>query len=187
MHAQWKDIIANGIIAAHLENIRNTQDPNRGYKEHVDYVFYRADNTFCRVHPGTAPKNDAQLYFADTSTCSRAVQVHEVAPNPMTLQAAMQIPMIDKMGKAEAWRQLSERDDDLIDATEHDPFKWWLFLSNLGPNARRAFGTGITSVQIHKRENKIGLRTEHTDSSVQWVILTPHKAGYKTQLATSFQ
>ena len=65
-----------------------------------------------------------------------------------------------------------------------DPFKWWLFLSNLGPNTRAAFGTGITSVQIHKREDKIELRTEHTDSSVQWIILTPHRTGCKTQLVT---
>ena len=135
--------------------------------------------------PPPPQRLDAKLYFADTSTCSRAVQVHEVAPNPMTFQAAIQIPMKDKMGKAEAWRQLSERDDDLIDVTEHDPFKWWLFLSNLS-NSCQIFGTGITSVQIHKRENKIGLRTEHTDSSVQWVILTPYRSGYKTQLATEF-
>ena len=187
MHDQWKDIIGNGIIAAHLETIHNTRDPNRGNKERVDYVFYRADNTCCTVHPGAKPKNDAKLYFADTSTCSRAVQVHEVAPNPMTFQAAMQIPMKDKMGKAEAWRQLSERDDASIDVTEHDPFKWWLFLSNLGPNTPKAFGTGITSVQIHKRIRQIGIRTEHTDSSEQWVILTSYRSGYKTQLATSFQ
>ena len=99
----------------------------------------------------------------------------------------MQIPMIDNMGKAEAWRQLSERDDASIDVTEHDPFKWWLFLSNLGPNTPRAFGTGITSVQIHKRENKIGLRTVRTDSSEQWVILTRRRAGYKTEIATYVQ
>ena len=187
MHAQWQDIIGNGIIAAHRERIHNTQDPNRQNKLRVDYVFYRADNTFCRVHPGTKRKNDAQLYCADTSTCYRAVQVHEVAPNPMTFTAAMQIPMKDKMGKAEAWRQLSQRDDASIDVTEHDTFKWWLFLSNLGPNTAKAFGSGITSVQIHKRENIIGLRTEHTDSIVQWVILTPHRNSFKTRLATSFQ
>ena len=105
----------------------------------------------------------------------------------MTFEAGMQIPMKDKMGKAEAWRQLSQRDDALIDVTEHDTFKWWLFLSNLGPNTRQAFGSGITSVQIHKRENMIGLRTEHTDSAVQWVILTPHRNWFKTRLATSFQ
>ena len=87
MHPQWKDIIGSGIIAAHLEKIRNTKDPNRGNAERVDYVFYRVDNTFCRVHPGTKRENDAQLYFADTTTCSRAVEVHEVAPHPLTFQA----------------------------------------------------------------------------------------------------
>ena len=108
--------------------------------------------TIAMLLPGSKPKDDAQLYAADTCTCSRAVQVHEVAPNPMTHQAAMQIPMKDNMSKAEAWRQLSERDDASIDVTEHDPFKWWLFLSNLAPNTPKAFGTGITSVQIKKRE-----------------------------------
>ena len=128
MHEQCNAIIGSGIIAAQLEKIRNTSDPNRGNAERVDYVFYRVDNTFCRVHPGTKHKNDAQLCFAGTSTCSRAVQVHEVAPNSMTYQTAMQIPMKHKMGKTEAWRQLSERDDASIDVTEHDAFKWWLFL-----------------------------------------------------------
>ena len=187
MHAQCEAIIGAGIIAAHLERIHNTRDPNRQNNARVDYVFYRADNTFCRVHPGTRRQNDAKLNFAKTSTCYRAVQVHDVAPNPMTFTAAMQIPMKDKMGKAEAWRQLSQRDDALIDVTEHDNFKWWLFLSNLGPNTRKAFGSGIKSVQIHKREDMIGLRTEHTDLAVQWVILTPHKNWFKTRLATSFQ
>ena len=91
------------------------------------------------------------------------------------------------MGKAEAWKQLSRRDGGLIDVPKDDPFKWWLFLSNLGPKTRAAFGSGITSVQIHKQENMIGLRTEHTDSAVQWVILTPHRNWFKTRLATSFQ
>ena len=53
MHAQCDKIIGTGIIAAHLERIHHTLDANRGNKARVDYVFYRADNTFCRVHPGT--------------------------------------------------------------------------------------------------------------------------------------
>ena len=149
---------------------------------------YQADNTCCRVHPGNKPKNDAQLYFANISTCCRALQVHEVQPTkPMTFQAAMQIPMNDKIDKAEAWRQLSERDTSLIDVTEYDPFKWWLFLSKLGDKTEKAFGDGITFVQVRKQENRIGLRTEHTDWSVQWVILTAHRNTYKTHLATSFE
>ena len=106
----------------------------------------------------------------------------------MTFKAAMQIPMKDKMGKAEAWRQLSQRDDALIDVTEHDTFKWWLFLSNLGPNTAKAFGSGIDPVISYKhKKDKMGLRTEHVGSSVRWALLTPHRGGYKTQIAISFQ
>ena len=56
MHDHWKEIIGTGIIKAQLETIRNTKDPNRGNHERIDYVFYRADRTFVRVHPGTKPK-----------------------------------------------------------------------------------------------------------------------------------
>ena len=149
-------------------------------------MFYRSNNTYCRVHPGTKRKNDAQLNIASTSTCSRAVQAYEVAPNPMTLQQAVQIPVIDKMGKAEAWQQLSQRDEAEFDVTEHDPFKWWLFLSNLGDKTEEAFRDGITGVHVRKEENRIGLRIMYTDSSVQWVILTPSRNTCKTRLVTSF-
>ena len=54
--------------------------------------------------------------------------------------------MTDKIGKAEAWRQLSEQDTSLIDVAKHVPFKWWLFLSNLGDKTEEGFGDGITSV-----------------------------------------
>ena len=166
--------------------IRGTTDHNRANNARVDYVFYRSNNTYCRVHPGTKRKNDAQLNIASTSTCSRAVQAYEVAPNPMTLQQAVQIPVIDKMGKAEAWQQLSQREEAEFDVTEHDPFKWWLFLSNLGDKTEEAFRDGITGVHVRKEENRIGLRIMYTDSSVQWVILTPSRNTCKTRLATSF-
>ena len=116
--------------------IYHALDANRGNKARVDYVFYRADNTFCRVHPGPKRKQDAQLVIADTGTCYRAVHVYDVAPNPMTFEAAMKIPVQDRMGKAEAWRQLSQRDDALTDVTEHGAFKCCLYLSNLGSNTK---------------------------------------------------
>ena len=187
MHAECDRIIGTGIIAAHLERIHYALDANRGNNARVDYVFYRSNSTFCRVHPGTRRKSDAQLYCADNSTCRRAVHLYDVAPNPMTFEAAMQIPMQDRMGKAEAWRQLSQRDDALTDVTEHGTFKWWLFLSNLGGKTKTVFGSGITSVQIHKRGKMFGLRTEHTDSAVQWVILTSTRNSCRYRLATSFE
>ena len=62
------------------------------------------------------------------------------------------------MGKAEAWQQLSQREEAEFDVTEHDPFKWWLFLSNLGDKTEKAFRDGITGVHVRKEENRIGLR-----------------------------
>ena len=99
----------------------------------------------------------------------------------------MQIPTNDKTSKAETWCRLSKREHDCIDVTEHDPFKWWMFLSDLGDKTKEAFGDGITSVQVHKQEDRIALRTEHTDSSVQWVILSKQQNTYKTQIAKSLE
>ena len=88
------------------------------------------------IQPGAERCDDRML--TDTSTCYRAVQVHEVVPNPMTFKAAMQISMEDTMGKGAAWRQLSQRDDVVIDVTKHHTFKWCLFLSNPGPKTKEA-------------------------------------------------
>ena len=104
----------------------------------------------------------------------------------MTYEAARQIPHTDRTSKVEACNQLSDRDESLIDVTEHDPFKWWLILSNLGDKTEEAFRDGITGVHVRKEENRIGLRIMYTDSSVQWVILTPSRNTCKTRLATSF-
>ena len=46
--------------------------------------------------------------------------------------------------------------------------------------------SGITGAHVHKEENRIGLRIMYTDSSVQWVILTPSRNTCKTRLVTSF-
>ena len=73
----------------------------------------------------------------------------------MTFEAAMQIPMKDKTIKAEARRQLSQRDDALTDVTEHGTFKWWLFLSNLGPN------TNIKQIQCVLKNSQQSTVTEH--------------------------
>ena len=82
------------------------------------------------------------------STCCRAVHVYDVAPNPMTFEAAMQIPMNDMMGKGAAWRQLGQRDDVVIDVAEHGAFKWYLFFSNLGPNTNTNFILTSTSTRF---------------------------------------
>ena len=142
----------------------------RGPALHMHMAYRWASLVFgaCCVHCG----------FRHFVRIVRTVLVAQIAWNrPLS---------VDEQYSMNGW-QLSQRDEALIDVTEHDAFKWWPFLSNLGPNTQKAFGSGITSVQIHKRENMIGLRTEHTDAAVQWVILSRQINSFKTMLATSFE
>ena len=60
-HPQSADIIGTGITRAHAVFLPGTNDPNRGGAPRLDFCFYRTDCTFCRVHPGRRPKEDAQL------------------------------------------------------------------------------------------------------------------------------
>ena len=60
-HPQSADIIGTGITRAHAVFLPGTNDPNRGGAPRLDFCFYRTDGTFCRVHPGRRPKEDAQL------------------------------------------------------------------------------------------------------------------------------
>ena len=60
-HPQSADIIGTGITRAHAVFLPGTNDPNRAGAPRLDFCFYRTDGTFCRVHPGKRPKDDAQL------------------------------------------------------------------------------------------------------------------------------
>ena len=60
-HIEKNKIIAEGITHAVAIHIIGTRDPNRGGAKRVDFCFRRLDGSWCRVHPGTKPKNDAQL------------------------------------------------------------------------------------------------------------------------------
>ena len=62
-HAQADDIIGCGIVRAEANFIAETTDPNRRGQPRLDFVFYRADDSYCRLHPGSRPRNDAQPLF----------------------------------------------------------------------------------------------------------------------------
>ena len=54
-HARADEIIGSGIVLATAEFIADTRDPNRQGQPRLDFVFYRADGSYCRLHPGTRP------------------------------------------------------------------------------------------------------------------------------------
>jgi hypothetical protein len=62
-HRQSDAIIGPGITHALAVFFTGTNDSNRGGAPRLDFCFYRTDGTFCRVHPGTRPKEDADLIF----------------------------------------------------------------------------------------------------------------------------
>ena len=62
-HVHADQIIGPGITHAIAHFVDGTRDCNRGGAPRLDFFFYRTDQTVCRVHPGTRPKNDAKLIF----------------------------------------------------------------------------------------------------------------------------
>ena len=62
-HVHADQIIGPGITHAIAHFVDGARDCNRGGAPRLDFFFYRTDQTVCRVHPGTRPKNDAKLIF----------------------------------------------------------------------------------------------------------------------------
>lgn len=63
-HHKANEIIGPGITHATCESIHGTRDPNRSGDTRTDFVFYRADGSHCRLHPGTRKANDAKPIFS---------------------------------------------------------------------------------------------------------------------------
>ena len=64
-HDNAIQIIGAGVTQAKAEFIEGTTDPNRGGQPRLDFVIYRSDDTFCRIHPGTNKRNDAKPLLFD--------------------------------------------------------------------------------------------------------------------------
>ena len=52
-HEDAHRITGSGIISAMAQFLDGTKDPNQGGQARVDFVFYRTDDTCCRLHPGS--------------------------------------------------------------------------------------------------------------------------------------
>ena len=62
-HKDAKRIIGAGVTRAVAESIPGSRDSNEGWQERVNFLFTRADGTFCSVHPGGRASQDASLKF----------------------------------------------------------------------------------------------------------------------------
>ena len=66
-HKRAHDIIGPGVTHACAEYISQTNDPNRGNQERLDFVIYRSDGSTCRLHPGKTASKDAQLIYTNAT------------------------------------------------------------------------------------------------------------------------
>ena len=174
-HAAADSIIGTqGIKAIHIEQIDGVKDPNRGGQRRVDIVVYNADGQFFRLHPGSKPKNDAQLTQgnwsvfgasepnADSSGAaeprvtdagsivSASGQYHE-PPQVLTREWAEQIPQNHCIGRREMFSKLQELISayplDLTHVTL-DVFPWWLWIPNTGRVRDEVIGGGIERIAL---------------------------------------
>ena len=60
------NVIGRGIIGVCATMFEEEPDPNRQNQGRVDFVVYRRDNTFVRLHPGGRRGSSAQFKFGQT-------------------------------------------------------------------------------------------------------------------------
>ena len=142
------------------EFINGTRDSNRGGEQRMDFVVYRSDGSFCRLHPGSKPKLDAKVYYVKRGWAS-PIAGEPIPGIPFTYELASSPPSTDRMGKISA-RQLLAAGVPIGDlpVTGDAPFKWWLFACNLGNNTQHVIGPGIISAGLDEDSTLVFTRSD---------------------------
>ena len=181
----WKEYVAShaaaesifgtqGIKAIHIEQIDGVRDPNRGGQRRVDIVVYNADGQFFRLHPGSKPKNDAQLQqgnwsvfgasepnaessgaaeprVTDTGSIEPASRQYHEPPRVLTREVAAQIPQNHCIGRREMFSKLQGLSSAYPLELTHvtlDVFPWWLWIPNTGRVRDEVIGCGIERIAL---------------------------------------
>ena len=153
------DIIGSGITRATWERIDGTSDTTRGGMPRIDFVFYRADGTYCRLHPGTKKQNDAAPVFSRRQSAQSTAAEQTTPPsfwaalpeNPYTYATACTIPTHDRIGKESAYQSLPNAPLGPLSTTTEATFKWWLFVANLGGKTQAVFGDGLIAAELEEK------------------------------------
>ena len=174
-HAAADSIIGTqGIKAIHIEQIDGVKDPNRGGQRRVDIVVYNADGQFFRLHPGSKPKNDAQLKqgiwsvlaapepnaessgaaeprVTDTGSIGSASRQYHEPPPVLTREVAEQIPQNHCIGRREMFSKLQGLSWAYPLELTHvtlDVFPWRLWIPNTGRVRDEVIGCGIERIAL---------------------------------------
>ena len=177
-HKLAPELIGPGVKAFTVEFIDGVKDSNRGGRPRLDLVIRYVNNAYCRLHPGTLRKNDAQPRFFPASAPEPVA--HESsspasAPEPAAYEwrrpgvdwifspdRAKLVPQSDRLGKANVWQALQRIPRELIpdigsgawlDITCGKHLRWWLWICNLGNHTRTVIGAGIHTAHLAMRVN----------------------------------
>ena len=181
-HAMASEIIGKGVTHAVAEFIANTRDGNRGGQPRLDFVVYRSDGTYCRLHPGSTRSLDARPIFSpvmgsvDPATERiRAMTQWAALPQiPFTYEYCSTIPKVDQIGKKDAYRLLLQTPVGPLPITEDAPFKWWLFVCNLGKKTQEVIGPGLIAARLeHKSQDAMGLLFTRSDGTSVQLLVSP--------------
>ncbi len=182
-HDKSQTIVGPGNMCAKSEFIVNTSDANRGGQMRLDFVFYRSDGTFCRLHPGTKKSNDAKPRVFDApnhpATHGQASLQWALGPEiPYTYEACKRVPQGDRIGKADAFSELQTNDVGVL----HN--KWWLFVRSLGRLTRDVIGCGVVQAELRdKSPTHVELLFRRADNSEASLHIRECRDGsYKTRL-----
>ena len=60
---EFRYVIGGGIVGVCAAMFQDEPGPNGQYQGRVDFVVYRIDNTFVRLHPGGSHRSSAKFKF----------------------------------------------------------------------------------------------------------------------------
>ena len=88
----------------------------------------------------------------------------------LTLKFAKTIPQGDRMSRKDAFNILQELETGPLLTDPSAPFKWWLFLSNVGNNTSAIVGEGIDRIELaEKSAHAVTLRV-HRQGDTLWFL-----------------
>ena len=176
-HKEARKIIGEGVVDATAEAIQGVKDPNRHGQLRIDFVVYRADGSYCRLHPGAKIASDARVQYFEAVATRHArgsiatehagvglARHHRTSlpAMPFNMEAVATIPQTDRIGKEEAYATLSQLSAGRLPTDSDSNFPWWLFVANLGSKTQEVIGCGITAAELLPSIGPTGVRLKFT-------------------------
>ena len=139
-HTRAHELIGLGIVQVTVERITLTKDSNRRTSPtqmlgRTDFIFYRVDGSYVRVHPSDKVSLDAKLIFlqARAEVADAARHWVDSAPKPTDC-----IPQIDRLSNKKWWDTMTtiapqlEATQEPMDITKlFHQLPWHLWMANM--------------------------------------------------------